>query len=607
MKKKLNKKGFTLIELLAVISILLLIMAIAVPSIMGLRSKSDKKIDDTQQKEFISLAKIVANDYKSSLTNPDKCYYLTLNQMVEMDLLAEIPSDSTGQNSYENAAIKICGGTEITYEYLSNYDNDGTLFPGDLMNTVVYDQYAIPSTGNSSSSDSTINEVYSDIGIDNSGANSPNFNNLPNADRTVAAVYDASCDYNNGCWRVADTSKNWYNYEKGMWANVIVLSETGSYCNRAGTNCLDQLYKHSANYYKANPGAEISLDDISSMLVWIPRFKEESTTNENGYIETNITFKELSDTDVHPAFTKETVVSSTEVNNTDVSGFWVEKFENGGKPLYIYRGYVYYGGPGFINNLSDDMITNYQWGAISMLSLSQYGNSVNSSCNHTITSTTLYSYDTSSDPKEVIMITGNIKETTAYDGRKLTIIPGDDIDATSLYNLLITDIGGDKNVGYCASTSGTIYGIYDMVGGLDEYVFAVLTSADGSTPVTPSFLLGSYKTTISSSVLCNGDSNSTSSSAVTRVQSIRYIYTVQNRYSYNTDTSTDNSNSGDAMHGLYAQSSGYMYCDPSVKTANSTYSGSTPVMRRGTGSTIYSFSASGGNDIGTTRKVYFNE
>ncbi|HIT37913.1 MAG TPA: hypothetical protein IAB59_05510, partial [Candidatus Onthousia faecipullorum] len=63
----------------------------------------------------------------------------------------------------------------------------------------------------------------------------------------------------------ADSStNNWYNYDKQEWANAVTVStDTRS------------------TYLSAEIGSTISMDDIETMWVWIPRYSY-TIASENG-------------------------------------------------------------------------------------------------------------------------------------------------------------------------------------------------------------------------------------------------------------------------------------------------------------------------------------
>lgn len=622
MKRKLNKKGFTLIELLAVVSILLLLVGIAVPSIMSLRSKNVNKVDATQEKEFISLAKIVATDYKSALKGEtNQCYFLSLNDMIENDLLAEMPTDANGNVYDEEAGVKICDGSPIEYTFqTNNTDNALAFFDNLKIDELVYDDFAIPNTegtNGSGNDDTDISSIYNSIGVDNSGANTPEYSNL--GENYVAAVYDETCDEGNGCWRVADPTKDWYNYEKGIWANIIELQTNGSYCSRGISICWDNIKKHSAEYYKNNPGTPISLNDISSFWVWIPRFKETSnpqlvTTNTISHIETTINFVN-NEEEAHPAFTKETVVSSTEINNTDVAGFWVQKFEGAkNMPFWVTNNY-YTNGYSFADLVSDSMITNYEWGAISILSLSQYGNKVNESCNFTITPTYAYFSSKKSYSYTKTGVIGT--EDVTYDGRNIFIDTSVVESNTVHYGQILGNPVSDRNQGYCGSTSGTVYGVYDMVGGFYEIVFTTMASSGNSNKVVSSNAKSSDYLTVSGTSNCTGSSTyvySSKNSSQKVVVSNRTLYSIQNRVNYsNTGTTAvsyiedDNYLNNTATSDVYANLTtvDHPFCNEEVLAYGYT------TIYRGKGK-IFSSRAIGGSpayywNIYTTKDVMFNE
>ena len=102
--------------------------------------------------------------------------------------------------------------------------------------------------------------------LDTSGANKPVL-----ASNMIPVYYDEA----NSVWKKANKDNNdktnpWYSYNKageykGMWANAVTVKEA----NRQ-------------TYLNATPGTTISMDDITTMWVWIPRFNAVTPSNYNG-------------------------------------------------------------------------------------------------------------------------------------------------------------------------------------------------------------------------------------------------------------------------------------------------------------------------------------
>ena len=325
------------------------------------------------------------------------------------------------------------------------------------------------------------------VAKDTSGANEPVL-----SDNMIPVYYD-ECDE---VWKKADSTNEsstyrWYNYNEKIWANSVTVSST----NRS-------------TYLNANPGTTIPMDDILTMQVWIPRYKYKVWNyNADGKIasepqEIEITFEngtattgeiscsdsisgtdgaasetcKLKETDkactdstcngktyTHPAFT---------FGTQEVKGIWVGKFETTGtisditiKPdLSSVRGQnvstfesnimamndsgnKY----GFATTTDTHMMKNQEWGAVAYLSHSKYG--INSE---------VYINNSSS------YYTGRSGGSTSASFTA---------EGTYKYN----EIGTAGADGPSASTTGNIYGIYDMSGGSDEYVMGNIVSNDGTT------------------------------------------------------------------------------------------------------------------------------
>ena len=278
---------------------------------------------------------------------------------------------------------------------------------------------------------------------------------------------------NDGTVKYADTSKSWYNYCDKIWANAVILED--------GTN------------YKA--GDTISEADIQSYFVWIPKYKYKlwnvDTPIEKVH-EIEIVFDETNTTDVEGVSCKTPMISGESGNcnngeymthpafiSMNVNGFWVGKFETGYrgatsvatsqvnanetrkviiKPnVYSWRGItaknIFETSYNYKRNLESHMMKNTEWGAVAYLSHSKYG--INTEIN--INNNSSYKTGYSSSP------------TT----NQLTI-PGDSGDNNN-YNTAF-----NTAIGYKASTSGNISGVYDMSGGAWEYVSAYITGKPGS-------------------------------------------------------------------------------------------------------------------------------
>lgn len=384
--------------------------------------------------------------------------------------------------------------------------------------------------------------------IDTSGANEPL---LATNNSMIPVVYDEDLE----SWVKADTEFGWYNYDEQVWANAVTVTNS----NRS-------------TYLSSDPGTPISMNDINSMWVWIPRYyykidsSSSTATPSQVTIEfesgTTTTYSNTTNTGVnttHPSFRKGETMSSSYAYGGwthELTGYWVSKFELGGttnssaistvliKPniptlYYLNSSNVYYGFnikqlyeasqkftetdnsfglPTTVTSTTDasgsHMIKNTEWGAVALLSQSKYGKMGNS--NYTGTNKEIYfnnmkgtsgNFGYTGRSGGSPTAAGSTYGTYSYDGR-----------ACNSYNCStesITDIG--KLAGYGASTTGTIYGIYDMNGGSSEYVMAYSAktpnSDSGFTSSTiasvPNYLIDRYPNTTGAYII--GDATSETS------------------------------------------------------------------------------------------------
>ena len=370
-------------------------------------------------------------------------------------------SDSTNYDKYSGGG----SGYVYTSATVSSYPS------GCLLNSTYYLTASSTTEGiNTGNGKATITYIGKEIPLDTSGANTPIL-----ASNMIPVYYDET----NSVWKKADANnKNsnyqWYSYEssgdkKGMWANAVTVKDT----NRQ-------------TYLNATPGTEIPMDDITTMWVWIPRFNAVTPSNYNGG-----TKEKPNAIDVTFVKQSETAIDAFTFGDKELSGFWYGKFEishttlassttddnlgctnetcsnaneiiikpnvvslrynNVSNFFFASRSMEQTGNSfGFANSEVDThMSKNNEWGAVAYLTQSIYGR-----CSNSTTCTE-------------VGINNNVSYIAGYGAPA-----GSNESATNgAYN---TTLGKD------ASTTGTIYGIYDMSGGAYEYVMGVLADTNGN-------------------------------------------------------------------------------------------------------------------------------
>ena len=312
------------------------------------------------------------------------------------------------------------------------------------------------------------------IGINQKdGANAPVL-----ASNMIPVYYDDS----KNVWKCADKDNKdsltrWYHYDYKMWANAVTIN----YSDRSIKN----RYFNSDGTLKIKPGEEVLMADITTMWVWIPRFNAITPSNYNGGTKDN-----PGAIDVTFVKQNETAIDAFIFGDKELSGFWYGKFETSHSTLTTSTTNNNLGctnetcnnANGIVikpnvtslrsNNVSNfffasrsmeqpnnsfgfvstevdtHMSKNNEWEAVAYLTQSIYGRCTNS------TTCTEVGINNNSNYK-----TGH----GAPAGSDKTVTNG-------TYN---TTLGKD------ASTTGTIYGIYDMSGGTCESVMGVLADPNG--------------------------------------------------------------------------------------------------------------------------------
>ena len=355
--------------------------------------------------------------------------------------------------------------------------------------------------------------------LDKSGANLPKL-----LDNMIPVYYEAIND-TEGIWKIADrknldSNNQWFDYDNFMWANAITVKENGTksrkeYLNSSPGTEVDMddilsmwvwIPRYKYTIFNGN-NAEIEEQLINVVF--------ESETNRTGTVtcvdniqtaddsssseictdETNGSIVNGISTYTHPAFT---------FDNKELTGFWFAKFETATddescntqsitncnksgfniliKPnqqslRYINLSNLFknirgmelssnihgfsqsenttLNNDGTItndnNNFDIHMLKNMEWGAVAYLSHSKYGKYGND----------LYT----GAYKQVYLNNYNLDDIykTGFSGGSYNVISSS--DDTYLYNNLTISEEGAGYKGAGASTTGNIYGVYDMNGG----------------------------------------------------------------------------------------------------------------------------------------------
>ena len=344
--------------------------------------------------------------------------------------------------------------------------------------------------------------------------------NEPELDDNMIAV-----TYNGTNWVKADKDSNWYNYEELKWANAVTISSSTR-----------------DNYLSAEVGTVVSMDDIETMWVWVPRYSYtigsadginyygkqgyylDSTPTQSLPGEIDVKFI---DVNIKEKGTAKYLVSEGIQDNSwytpdaftfgdeELSGIWVGKFETSSSNPSLSSG----GGNttrldpiikpnvtswrninvsnafnvslkmndegnryGFSSNADTHMMKNSEWAVVGYFSQSKYGKLGNTN------------------------FSGANKE--IYQNKSNQYITGCSYGSPSNGN---TDYGCQYTYdidinGTGASTTGNIYGVYDMSGGSLEYVMGNFNDIIGGSgfEIMPESKYCDKYTSVDINTACNG-------------------------------------------------------------------------------------------------------
>jgi len=331
----------------------------------------------------------------------------------------------------------------------------------------------------------------------------------PNAPELTSGMIAVTYNETDKTWIKADISNNnWYDYENQVWANAVTVTK-----------------ETRESYMNAKAGTPILMNDINTMWVWIPRYSYTIRDTYGVQLEGCLT-----PTQSTPGAIDIKFISTGEKNSgtgtcakcasnwvtpegftfgkEEIPGFWIGKFETSilescvaandvigvgcdlnsltpqVKPnVKSWRGArvstfftvsrlmqssdnanIYGFDVEGTGTMDTHMLKNSEWGIVAMLSQSKYGKYGNPN------------------------YTGANKE--VYQNKSSSYITGSS-NGTPNQEAANTQVTYDTpDTGYGASTTGTIYGVYDMSGGSYEYVMGNYNNISGQTTSSNSGFCG---------------------------------------------------------------------------------------------------------------------
>ena len=364
-----------------------------------------------------------------------------------------------------------------------------------------------------------------------------------NAPKLAKGMIPIKYDEGTENWVICgEDDEEWYSYteEDKKWANVMLCDGTYDESTAIGTEVAEEdlgsmfvwipryAYKITEGYHQASgaldvkfvAGASYAYSDEEGNITQAKNGNEEGVITDSGY----------TDYVVHPAFTDGNKYNS--FNNgewrQEIEGIWVAKFDAGfattekdleqkvsnsttANNLYypIFKGrkfgYNYVsasqcydlslslddnGNPYGLNSLSNShLMKNSEWGATAYLSISQYGYSDGTSSKEKAKNNVRISnavQNPNNDSWAITAITGYSATTGKASENSVPYSSesslSDEVSGTNgtSYAWNNCNSNTDEGSGTKSSTTGNIYGVYDMGGCLADYIAAYVNSGSSN-------------------------------------------------------------------------------------------------------------------------------
>ena len=524
--KKLNNKGYALLETIIVSVFIISIFTFVYMSTLPLVGKYESMansydIDAAYKLYHIRDAMYKDSNFENMLTNKsaiidrnsfnDKNYYDSLTsylfegndyKIIYIRKLRDYISDASFNTLCNNLSIKeefksfirkICLNNSITSEmedFIFLNENGKFAYLGlaiDLNNPTNYKEPVIIDTSSHH---------------DTSGANEPLL-----ADGMIP-VY-----FSDGSWHKADATNQsdmhyWYDYNDFMWANVVLVKESVR-----------------NNYKSAALGTLINNSDIMAFYVWIPRYeyyidgtygRGGTSKSTPGEIDVNFVTKTVEKIRSDNGITWRTASAFT-FGSDELDGFWFGKFEmslsseiyndnnypyvvpekqswQDNKPADFYSrittymnntiGESLYGLGSSNYTIDSHVMKNGEWGAVAYLSQSKYGKYGNNKYSGIYKE--VYINNRANGNQIITGSSGGGVDQDKVKNQSVTSTCAETANSSAKCFKYYVDgsitVDGETipGAGVGASTTGTVYGIYDMSGGKKEIIMGASGSGNTS-------------------------------------------------------------------------------------------------------------------------------